>query len=176
MDRLMAAHVTVVGLGGVGSYAAEGLARSGVGRLTLVDFDEVCITNFNRQLHAVEGAVGKGKASLMEERIRAINPHCRIDAPRVFYEKGTSESLLTPLPHFIIDAIDNVTAKMHLIATCVGRGIPIVTCLGASARLDPTRVGTMPLTETFMDPFAQTLRKNLRRKYDMSMEAMAGIH
>lgn len=175
MDRLQAAHVTVVGLGGVGSYAAEGLARSGVGWLTLVDFDEVCITNFNRQLHAVDGAVGKAKASLMEERIRSINPRCRVDAPRVFYEKGTSAALLSPPPHFVIDAIDNVTAKMHLIATCAAAGIPVVTCLGASARLDPTRVGTMPLTETFMDPFAQTIRKNLRRKHGMSMEAMAGV-
>lgn len=175
IHRLLRTHVAVFGLGGVGSYAAEGLARSAVGKLTLVDFDEVCLTNFNRQLHAVEGSVGKSKAALMEARVRAINPHCEVIAPRVFYEKSTSGQLLEPRPDIVIDCIDNVTAKLHLLATCVRNGIPIVSCLGASAKMDPTRVKTAPLTKTHTDPLAQAIRKNLRRKYSMEDDAMDRI-
>jgi tRNA A37 threonylcarbamoyladenosine dehydratase len=173
--RLMESHVSVFGLGGVGSYAAEGLARSAVGKLTLVDFDEVCLTNFNRQLHAVEGSVGKSKAELMEARVRAINPQCDVKAPRIFYEKTTSKQLLDPRPDVVVDCIDNVTAKLHLLATCVKEGIPVVSCLGASAKIDPTRVRTAPLTETHTDPLAQAIRKNLRRKYSMKDDTMEKI-
>jgi tRNA threonylcarbamoyladenosine dehydratase len=175
MQKLADGRVSVFGLGGVGSYAAEGLARSGVGHLLLVDFDEVCITNFNRQLHAVEGSVGQSKAALMEARVRAINPRCEVEAPRVFYEKGTSAQLLNPPPDFVVDCIDNVTAKLHLLASCVEGGIPVVTCLGASAKLDPTRVCTASLVDTHTDPLGQAIRKNLRRKYAMSDEDMAKI-
>ncbi|MEI6810273.1 MAG: tRNA threonylcarbamoyladenosine dehydratase, partial [bacterium] len=159
----------------VGSYVAEGLARSGVGRLTLVDFDEVCITNFNRQLHAVEGSIGKAKASLMEARVRSINPRCDVKSILQFYEKTTCEQILSPAPDMVVDCIDNLTAKLHLLWSCVGRGIPVVASLGASAKLDPTKVSVAPLTETYADPFGQALRKNLRRKYKMPDDAMEKI-
>jgi len=175
MEKLAGSHVIVVGLGGVGSYVAEGLVRSGVGRLTLVDFDEVCITNFNRQLHAVDGTVGKAKAGLMEARIRSINPDCKVHAPRLFYEKSTADQVLEPAPDMLVDCIDNLTAKLHLLWSCVRRGIPVVTCLGASAKIDPTRVSTAMLTETYMDPLGQALRKNLRRKYKMPDEDMEKV-
>lgn len=175
VDKLIHSHVTVVGLGGVGSYVAEGLARSGVGRLTLVDFDEVCITNFNRQIHAVEGSVGKAKASLMESRVREIYPRCDVRAVLQFYEKATADEILAPEPDAVVDCIDNLTAKLHLLWSCVERGIPVVSSLGASARLDPTRVSVAPLTETYADPLGQALRKNLRRKYKMSDEAMEKV-
>jgi tRNA A37 threonylcarbamoyladenosine dehydratase len=175
MGKVIGSHVMVVGLGGVGSYVAEGLARSGVGRLTLVDFDEVCITNFNRQLHAVEGTIGKSKSSLMEARIHSINPNCDVRAPLLFYEKSTAEQVLVPAPDMVVDCIDNLTAKLHLLWSCVERGIPVVTCLGASAKLDPTRVVAVALPDTHTDPLGQALRKNLRRKYKLSDEAMGRI-
>jgi tRNA A37 threonylcarbamoyladenosine dehydratase len=175
LHRLEDAHVAVFGLGGVGSYAVEGLARSGVGRLTLVDFDLVCLTNFNRQLHAVEGTVGRPKAGLMEERVRVINPGCRVTAPTMFYERTTSDELLEPRPDFVVDCVDNVTAKLHLLATCVRREILLVTCLGASAKLDPTRVSTAPLLHTHTDPLGNAIRKNLRRKYRMTDEELSRV-
>lgn len=163
--RLAGCHVAVFGLGGVGSYAAEGLARSGVGRLTLVDFDDVCVTNINRQLHAFPQTVGQSKAALMADRVKAINPAAEARGIRAFYDKDSSATLLDPAPDVVVDCIDNITAKLHLIATCLTRHIPVVTCLGASARLDPTRVKTATLADTHMDPLARVVRKALRRKY-----------
>ena len=176
--KLMRSHIAVIGLGGVGSYVAEGLARSGVGRLTLVDFDEVCVTNFNRQLHAVEGAIGKAKVELMAARVKAINPKLEVNAPKIFYEKSAADRILVPAPDMVIDCIDNVTAKLHLLWTCVERKIPAITCLGASAKLDPTRVKVVPLPDTHTDPLGQALRKNLRRKYkmpDTDMEKITAV-
>ncbi|MEI6970098.1 MAG: tRNA threonylcarbamoyladenosine dehydratase [bacterium] len=175
IEKLLHSHVAVIGLGGVGSYVAEGLARSGVGRLTLVDFDEVCVTNFNRQLHAVEGNIGKAKAVLMESRVLAINPRCEVRSVLKFYEKVTSEEILSPAPDIVVDCIDNLTAKLHLLFSCVERGIPVVSSLGASGRLDPTRISVAPLTDTYADPLGQALRKNLRRKYKMPDEAMEKV-
>ncbi|OPZ30504.1 MAG: tRNA threonylcarbamoyladenosine dehydratase [Lentisphaerae bacterium ADurb.BinA184] len=167
VERLGRRHVTVFGLGGVGSFATEGLARSGIGWLTLVDGDDVGLTNFNRQLHALEGAVGRPKVELMAERVRAINPAARVDPVKAFYGEATSASLLTPLPDLVLDCIDNVTAKLHLLATCMGRRIPIVTSLGAAAKLDPARVRAAPLAHTRMDPLGRVIRKNLRRRYEL---------
>jgi tRNA A37 threonylcarbamoyladenosine dehydratase len=165
MRKLAASHVAVFGLGGVGSYAAEGLARSGVGRLTLVDFDQVCVTNINRQIHAFPGTVGKFKADLMAEQVKAINPAIVVRAERAFYEAETAERLLNPAPDYVIDAIDNVTAKLHLIAACLDRGIRVLTCLGAAAKVDPTLVRVASLGDTHMDRLARAIRRNLRKKY-----------
>jgi len=175
IDRLAESHVAIFGLGGVGSYAVEGLARSGVGHLRMVDFDDVCITNFNRQLHALQGTVGTSKSLLMEQRVQSINPRCRIEAPQMFYDAETSESLLEAPLDFVIDAVDNVTAKLHLLATCVRREIPVISCLGAAAKLDPSRIRVVPLTETHTDPLSQAVRRNLRRKYQMTDEEMSRI-
>ena len=138
--RLASSTVVVIGVGGVGSYAAEGLVRSGVGRVILIDFDRVCVTNVNRQVHALKGTFGKTKVAVMAERLRLINPDAVIEARAEFYGAATSDRLLTPEPDVVVDAIDNVTAKMHLIATAVRQRLRLVTTLGAAARLDPTQI------------------------------------
>ena len=173
IGRLAAAHVVVVGCGGVGSFAAESLARSGVGRLTLVDFDLVCITNTNRQLHALKGTVGRAKVDVMAERLRLVHPTARIDAVRAFYGEANRDALLPALeqPTFVIDAIDNVTAKLDLIATCVRRGIPIIASMGAAGRLDPTRVRVDDLAFTVRDGLAKDVRKWLVRKHGIAVRA-----
>jgi tRNA A37 threonylcarbamoyladenosine dehydratase len=176
LAKLARSHVAVFGLGGVGSYAVEGLARSGVGRLTLVDFDDVCITNVNRQLHAFPSTVGRAKSDLMVERVRAIDPHIVVDGYREFYDEATSERLLAGKPDVVIDAIDNVTAKIHLLATCVRRGIPVISSLGAAAKLDPTRVRVVPLADTMMDPLARVVRKYLKRRHGIECVEVEGLY
>ena len=165
MKRLMDAHVLVVGLGGVGSFAAESLARSGIGTLTIVDFDAVCITNFNRQLHAVDGAVGKNKADVMAERLRRINRRAEVRSRPVQYDAEHAEQLLSPRPDFVVDAIDHVTSKCHLLATCRDRGIPVVSATGSGGRLDPTQVKVADLADTTTDPLARAIRGILRTRY-----------
>ena len=167
LATLMNARVVVFGMGGVGSFAAEALARSGVGQLVLVDFDEVCVTNVNRQLHAMKGTVGRQKVDVMAERLRLVHPSAEITAIASFYSAETSEALLAGPLDFVVDAIDNVTAKVHLIATCVARRIPLVSSMGAAARLDPTRVRTADLADTHTDPLARNVRKMLRQRHDL---------
>ena len=148
--------MTVFGVGGVGSFAAEALVRSGVGRVILVDYDRICVTNVNRQLHAMKGTLGKSKVEVMAERLRAINPDATIEARAEFYGAETSARLLVPEPDVVIDAIDNIAAKMHLIATCVRERLRIVSAMGAAARLDPTAGARSPISsETRVDPFAR---------------------
>ena len=166
MKKLMNTHVMIVGIGGVGSWAAESLARSGVGRITIVDFDEVCITNTNRQLHAVQGMVGKKKAEVMGERLRKINPQSTVTVIPEFYNAENSERMLADKPDYVIDAIDNLTAKAHLLATCVKENIPVVTSAGSAAKLDPLRIQKADLAATHTCPLAHQLRKILRQKYD----------
>ncbi len=169
MSRLHRSHVVVVGLGGVGSLAAESLARSGVGRLTLIDFDLVCVTNSNRQLQAMRGTVGKPKANVLAERLRLINPAAEIKAIPLFYDARLADKMLEGAD-WVVDAIDNLTAKAHLIATCKARGIPMVVSTGASGRMDPTQVRVTDLGLTKVDPLAAALRKILRRKHDFPRE------
>lgn len=173
MQALTDAHVAVFGLGGVGSYAAEGLARSGVGRLTVVDFDRVCITNVNRQIHAFDETVGAFKATLMGERIRRINPDSMVRVATEFYDHHTATDLLSPRPDVVIDCIDNVTAKIHLVATCLRENLTVVTVLGSGAKLDPTRIRVIPLSETHTDPLGRALRKYIRRRHGIS-DALLG--
>lgn len=175
MERLARARVVVFGLGGVGSYAAEGLVRSGVGHLTLVDFDDVCVTNTNRQLHASAKTVGKPKAELMAQRCREINPDAKIEAVREFYRDELSGALLGPGYDFVVDAIDNVKAKLHLLHRCLTQGVPVVSSMGAAGRLDPTAIRVEDLSETHMDPFAKDIRKLLKRKYGVNTDQHTGI-
>jgi tRNA A37 threonylcarbamoyladenosine dehydratase len=165
MERLFGAHVMVIGLGGVGSFAVEALARSGVGRLTLVDFDRVCVTNSNRQLQAVQGAIAKPKATVLAERVQLINPQAQARPLGVFYSERTSDELLDLRPDFVVDAIDNVTAKCHLLASCRRRGLRVVSSTGASGRIDPTRIQVVDLAETRVDKLADAVRRALRQKY-----------
>lgn len=165
MERLARARVMVVGCGGVGSFAAEALARSAVGEIILVDFDLVCVTNSNRQLHALRGNIGKPKVEVMAERLRLIHPTGSV-TPRVeFYAHDTAEALLGLEPDYVIDAIDNITAKAHLIDTCRRRGIPLVSSMGAAARIDPTRIQVDDLARTHHDPFAAAVRDMLRARH-----------
>ena len=173
--RLAASTVTIFGVGGVGSFAAEGLARSGVGRIVLVDYDRICVTNVNRQLHATRPTLGKPKVDVMAERLRAINPDATIEARNAAYTAETSARLLVPEPDLVIDAIDHVASKMHLIATCVRERIRIVSSMGAAARLDPTQVRVGDLSETRIDPFARVLRRNLKKKYDLDCTKRVGV-
>ena len=175
MERLFNSRVTVVGLGGVGSFAAEALARSGVGHLTLVDFDLVCVTNANRQLQAMRGTVGKPKATVLAERLRLINPHATIKAVPLFYEARLADKLLPPDTDYVVDAIDNVTAKCHLLATCRERGIPVVCSTGASGRWDPTAIQVADLADTYVDALGKMVRKLLRRQYDFPRKGPFGI-
>lgn len=175
MKRLASARVAVFGLGGVGSYAVEGLVRSGVGHLTLVDFDVVCVTNSNRQLHATVSTVGKPKAELMAQRCKSINPEVNVTPVVDFYREETSEQLLAGGFDYVIDAIDNVKAKLHLLNACITRGIPVASSMGAAGRLDPTYIRVDDLCETHMDPFAKDVRKLLKRKYGVDTNRPTGI-
>ncbi len=177
MKRLEATHVVVVGLGGVGSFAAEALARSGIGHITLVDHDRVCITNTNRQLHALRSTVGQPKASLMAERLEAINPRAHISA----VVERCDDSLVADLVsnrehgHWVADCIDQVPAKVAIIAHCHRHRIPLVTSLGAAARLDPTRVRVTDLGRTHTDPLGKMVRKMLRSVHGIRWEGELGI-
>lgn len=165
MKKLFNSHIMVIGLGGVGSWAAEAIARAGVGRVTIIDFDEICITNANRQLHAVQGVVGHKKAKVMAERLQKINPQAKIEAHTLFYNKDTSEQVFALQPDYILDAIDNLTAKTHLLNECKKRGIKVITSGGASGKMDPTRIKIIDLAKTNIDPLTHSVRKILRQEY-----------
>lgn len=167
MEKLAKAHVMIIGVGGVGSFAAESLARSGVGHITLVDFDDICVTNANRQLHCLQGLIGKKKASIMAERLQKINPEAEIKSLEMFYNLKNSEEILAHTPDLILDCIDNITAKCHLLATCVQREIPVICAGGAAAKMDPLAVTIAPIYKTHTDPFLQQVRKVLRTKYEL---------
>lgn len=169
MKSLMNAHIMVIGLGGVGSWAAESIARSGVGKLTVVDFDEICITNANRQLHALSGLVGQPKSSVMAERMKKINPQMEVVGIEKFYNAFNRDEIFgtdpDAYPDFVVDAIDNVTAKCHLLAFCRTAGIRVVTSTGCGGRMDPTRIQIKDLADTSIDPLARSVRRILRQEY-----------
>jgi len=170
LDRLRAAHVCVVGIGGVGTWAAEALARSGVGAITLVDLDEVCVTNINRQLHALTETVGRAKVEVMAERIRAINPECRVTAEQKFFNEQTAEELLAPKYDFVLDAIDSVSQKVLLLAQCREKNLPVVACGGAGGRRDATQVRTADLAKVSHDRLLSEVRKKLRKEFQFSAD------
>lgn len=165
LERLQAAHACVVGVGGVGGWAVEALARTGVGRLTLVDMDEVCESNINRQVHALDGNVGRAKVDVLAERIAAINPDCEVTCEQRFYTQTSADTLLSEPFHAVLDAIDNTSLKAHLLAECRGRGLPVVTMGGAGGRRDPTAVRVADLAHTFGDGLLQGVRKKLRTEH-----------
>ncbi len=175
MGQLFKTHVMIIGLGGVGSWAAESLARSGVGKITIIDFDEICITNANRQLHALQGLVGRKKAEVMAERLRKINPQAEVVFFSEFYNAESSEKFLGLKPDYVVDAIDNLTAKCHLLATCRERGIKVITSAGSGAKLDPLQIEMADLAATHTDPMAHQVRKILRQKYDFPEGRHFGI-
>lgn len=164
METLAQSHVAVLGIGGVGSWCAEALARSGVGTLTLVDEDEVSVTNINRQIEAVSSAVGLGKAGVMARRIADISPETRVFPRRERYEAETREAFFAVRYDYIVDAIDLVSCKVDLIVTARERGIPIVSALGTGNKLDAQRLRLCDIAETSGCPFARVVRRELRRR------------
>lgn len=158
-------HVMVVGLGGVGSFAAEFIARSGVGKMTIVDGDVVDPTNRNRQLPALATNHGVSKAAIMEERLLAINPELQLNVVKEFVNPEMVQQLIELQPDFIIDAIDSITPKLTFISKAYFSKIPIVSSMGAGAKLDPTKLQVVDISETHTCPFAQQIRKTLRRNH-----------
>lgn len=163
--RLSRSHVAVIGVGGVGSWVVEALARSGVGALTLVDMDDVCESNFNRQIHATEGEIGRPKVDAMARRIGQINPGCKVTTEHRFFSVSTASSILEPGFDSVVDAIDSLRNKILLIQECRSRNIPLIVSGGAGGKTDPTRVRVEDLSRTEQDPLIQKLRKELRRKH-----------
>lgn len=169
LARAAQAHVVVVGIGGVGSWAVEALARSGIGRLTLVDLDHVAESNLNRQVHALGSTLGAAKVAAMKERVAAINPDCSVVTVEEFVDEANVAALI-PSCDAVIDAIDQVRAKAALIARCKRAGIRIVTTGGAGGRLDPTRIEVIDLARTTQDALASKLRARLRKDYGFSRD------
>lgn len=165
LQRLAQSHVMVVGLGGVGSYAAEFIARSGVGRMTIIDGDVVDPTNRNRQLPALATNHGESKALIMAERLKAINPELELEVVREFINPTMVEQQLQQHPTYIIDAIDSITPKITFIKLAYESRVPVVSSMGAGAKLDPTRLQVVDISETYNCPFAQQVRKQLKRHY-----------
>lgn len=164
MERLAAAHVAVVGLGGVGSWCAEALARSGVGELTLADHDTVGITNLNRQAQALWSTQGQPKAEAMAARILDIAPGCQVHPLVLQYGPETRDAFFSTRYDYIVDAIDLVSCKLDLIQTAAALGIPIVSALGTGNKLDPSQFRMADISETQGCPLARVVRKELRRR------------
>lgn len=156
-------HVMVVGLGGVGSFAAEFIARSGIGRMTIIDGDVVDPTNRNRQLPALATNHGVSKALIMEERLKAINPQIELTVVRSFVNPEMVQELFHVKPDYVIDAIDSITPKVTFLKEAFGKGIRVVSSMGAGAKLDPTKLQVVDISKTYNCPFAQQIRKNLRQ-------------
>ncbi len=165
LERLRAAHVCVIGIGGVGSWAAEALARSGIGQLTLMDLDEVCVSNVNRQLHATEDEIGKPKVTVMASRIAGINPGCRVNPRCEFYTERNADAILAEGFDFVVDAIDSVKHKCHLIAKCRETGTPAIIAGGAGGLRDATQIQIADLARSYNDNLLGMVRKKLRGDY-----------
>ena len=162
VERLRQAHVTVFGIGGVGSFVVEALARSGVGTFSLIDDDAVCKTNINRQIHATQDTIGLPKVEVMKKRILAINPEAQVHTWQEFYLPGSAENLLNKDYDYIVDAIDTVTAKLDLVVQAQALGVPIISCMGTGNKLDPTKFKVADIFETSVCPLARVMRKELR--------------
>jgi len=163
IKRLGESHVWVAGLGGVGSYAAEALARAGIGKFTLIDGDHVEITNINRQLLALHSTLGKSKAHLMAERVADINPKAEIQIIDRFLTPDEWEELMENKPDYILDAIDSLTPKVYLLATAKRRNIPLISVLGTGGKKDPSLIRIADLFHTRNDYLARMVRKRLRK-------------
>ena len=174
LERLAAAHVCVIGVGGVGSWTVEGLARSGVGALTLIDLDDVCVTNVNRQLPALDGQIGRPKVAVLAERVTLINPACRVEALTEFFTAGSAARLLGQPFDYMVDAIDKMSNKALLIASGRERGLRVLTVAGAGGRRDATAVRAGDLGEASGDVLLRQVRKKLRRDHGFAPGAQRG--
>ena len=164
MEKLKHAHVAVFGLGGVGGYVVEALARSGVGALTLVDHDTISATNINRQLLATHETVGQQKALTAAERVRSIHPEMKVDARCCFYGPDTAAEFDFSQYDYVVDAIDTVTGKLALVTAAQAAGTPILSCMGTGNKLDPTRFQIADITKTSVCPLARIMRKECAKR------------
>lgn len=162
MEKLAASTVAVFGIGGVGSFVAEGLARAGVGHLVLIDNDVICLSNINRQIHATADTVGRRKTEAMRERILGINPEAVVDRIDDFYLPENGEKFFRQDYDYVADAIDTITGKIHLVLQCHERGIPIICSMGAGNKLEPARFEVADIYDTSVDPIARIMRKKLK--------------
>ena len=164
MEKLKNSHVAVFGIGGVGGYAVEALARSGIGALDLIDDDKVCLTNVNRQLYATRSTVGRYKVEVAEERIRDINPDCRVRAWKTFYMPDTQDQFDFTEYDYIVDAIDTVKGKLTLVEAAKAAGTPIISCMGAGNKMDPTAFRVADIYKTSVCPLARVMRAECRKR------------
>jgi tRNA threonylcarbamoyladenosine dehydratase len=163
LETMRGSTVAVLGIGGVGSIAAEALARTGIGRLILIDKDVVDITNVNRQVIALTTTVGQPKVDLMHDRIKQINPDCDVIPMKMFYTEETYEKLFEYKLDYVLDASDTIGYKIHLIKQCLERDIPIISSMGAANKMDPTKFQVVDISKTHTDPLAKVIRTKLRK-------------
>lgn len=164
VDKLNNSKIAIFGIGGVGAYTAEALCRAGVGNLVLVDYDDICLTNLNRQIHATRKTVGKSKVDMMKERLLEINPKMNVIIFKELYNEENAERLLTPDLDYVVDAIDMVTSKLDLITRSQQMNIPVISCMGAGNKFDPTKIEITDIFKTSMCPLARVIRQELRKK------------
>lgn len=172
MEKLNGSHVAVFGIGGVGSFTVEALARAGVGRLTLIDDDCICLTNLNRQLHATTLTVGRAKVEVMRERVLEINPLASVTTIQKFYLPENAAEFFGEKYDYVVDAIDTVSAKIDLIVRSQAKGIPVISCMGAGNKLDPTRFEVAEIYKTSMCPLAKVMRYELRARGVQSLKVV----
>lgn len=164
MNKIKGASVAVFGIGGVGSYAVEALARAGIGKLMIVDKDVIDITNLNRQIPALYSTVGKSKVEVMSERIKDINPSCEVVEVEMFFMPETSEDISFKEYDYVIDAIDTVTGKLAIIEKAVKEKVPVISCMGTGNKLDPTMFKIAEIEKTKVCPLAKVMRKELKKR------------
>lgn len=165
LERFHGAHICVIGVGGVGSWLVESLARSGIGELTLIDLDDVCVTNVNRQLPALDGTIGRPKVEVLAERVRAINPGCQVHAITEFLTPTNADRLIHESFSYVVDCVDRMSIKLTIILRSKKLGVPILTMGGAGGRKDPLRVKLLDINRTAGDRLLKQVRKKLRTEH-----------
>ena len=163
VERMRNMTVAILGVGGVGSFAAEACARSGIGRIILVDKDYVDITNINRQLVAYLSTVGRSKTEVMKERITDINKECEVISLHMWYTEETADEFFSYKPDYVIDASDTISYKIHIAQECIARKVKIISCMGVANKMDPTRIKIADISKTNTDPLAKVMRLRLRK-------------
>lgn len=164
MDKLRNSKVVVFGIGGVGSFTVEALARSGVGKLVLIDDDTLCLTNINRQIHATIKTISKSKVEVMKERVLLINPKCEVTTFETFVTEENISEIITEDTDYVVDAIDTVTSKLALVVWCKEHNIKIISCMGTGNKLDPTQFRITDIYKTKVCPLAKVMRYELRKR------------
>ena len=176
LETFRNAHLCVVGIGGVGSWVVEALVRSGIGKLTLIDLDDICESNINRQIHAMDGVIGASKIETMAQRCRSINPECSVKTVHAFLTERNAAEIIEDSFDYVIDAIDSSKHKVAMIVSCREKQIPILTVGGAGGRVDPTQIKVDDLTRSFHDPLLQRVRKLLRQQHSFPRQAKRKFH